>query len=268
MLVVAVFALLADTLVAMRTEHSFSRSLVSSPRVIYDPEVTLAGFPFVRHAASGEFSGAVITARGVRVDCPPPGGCHAELGATLGMSSVPDGFDIDPSDLVHTSSIEAYTRLDSVNLGRFLGIADLSVNTPAPEHKAGAGGPGDGLLQRTNGVLLTGTVPLPPLDTATPYPPSASEYPGPSVKVSVVVDLSVSDGRLHLTATDFYRGPEEHVEAEVPDDLRGYVLTQFTTTLPRLPMPWGITGRAAHSEGSDVVVTGARGDAEVRPDEF
>ncbi|MFW0796629.1 DUF2993 domain-containing protein [Gordonia sp. CPCC 205515] len=265
---IAVIALLTDTFVAMRSEGSFSRSLLASPRVIYDPEVTLGGFPFLRHAAAGEFTGAVITARGVPVTCPPPGGCHAELGATLGELSVPDGFDIGPSDLVHTSSIDAYTRLDSVNLGRFLGIIDLSVNTPAPENRAGAGGPGDGLLRRTTGVLLTGTVPLPPVDTETRFPPSASEYPGSTVKVSVVVDVSVTDGRLHLRATDFYRGPEEHVDADVPDDLRDYVLGKFTATLPRLPMPWDIAPQAAHSEGSDVLLEGTRDRADVRPEDF
>ncbi|AZG45720.1 hypothetical protein D7316_02320 [Gordonia insulae] len=267
-IVITVGALLADTVIAMRTEHGFSRALRESDRVTYDPEVTISGFPFVTHARDGAFDGAVITARGVSIPCPPPGDCHAELGASLGAFSVPDGFRIGPSDIVHTASVDAHTRLDSVNLGRMLGILDLTVNTPAPVDRAGAGGPGDGLLTRTSGVLLTGTVPLPPFQPDNPVPPSASTYTGPKVKVSVVVDLSVIAGRLRLTATDFYRGPEEHVDAEVADDLRSYVLSRFTATLPPLPMPWDIRPTEANSEGSDVLVKGTEGPADLIPRDF
>ncbi|GAB92842.1 LmeA family phospholipid-binding protein [Gordonia rhizosphera] len=267
-IVVTVVSLLTDTLLAMRTEHGLSRALLTSPRLVYDPEVTLGGFPFVTHARGGDFTGGVITARGVPVTCPPPDHCHAELGATLGPFTVDDGFDIEPTDDVATSSLDVYTRLDSVNLGRMLGIIDLTVNTPAPTGKAGAGGPGDGLLRRTSGVLFTGTVALPPIDTATRFPPSASAYPGPTMKVSVTVDLSVVDGRLHITATDFYRGPKEHVDADVPADLRGYVLSHFTATLPPLPLPWDVPPTTAHSEGSDVLLAGSSGPTTVRPVDF
>lgn len=264
----AVVAVIADAAVGMRTERSFSLALRSSPRVTYDPEVTLSGFPFTTHARTGSFGGAVITARGVPVPCAPAPTCHAELGATLGALQVPDGFHIGPRDVVHTSSVSAYTRLDSVDLGRFLHIVDLTVNTPAPEGRAGAGGPGDGLLRRSTGVLLSGTVPLPPVDTASRFPPSASEYPGPTAKVSVSVDLSVVDGRLHLAATGFYPGPERHYATEVPADLRDYVLHQFTATLPALPLPWGIAPTGAHSEGSDVLLVGASGPSDLMPAQF
>lgn len=260
--------LLTDTLVAMRVEHSFSRALLTSPHLRYDPEVTISGFPFTSHARSGEFGGAVITARGAPVDCPPTGGCHAEMGATLGSLSVPNGFDIQPRDLIHTSSVQAYTRLDSVNLGRMLGILDLTVNTPAPTDRPGGGGPGDGLLRRSSGVLLTGTVALPPVDLASDVPASASAYPGPTARVSVAVDLSVMDGRLRISATDFYRGPEEHAESDVADDQRQYVLSRFSAVLAPLPMPWGIAATDATSEGSDVLLTGDSGSRDLQPEDF
>ncbi|WP_343287285.1 LmeA family phospholipid-binding protein [Gordonia sp. SID5947] len=117
-------------------------------------------------------------------------------------------------------------------------------------------------------MLLTGTVPLPPIATDTRIPPSASAYPGPKVKVSVVVDLSVVNGRLRISATDFYRGPEEHVDAEIADELRGYVLSRFTATLPPMPLPWQTTATEAHSEGSDVLLAGERGPADLVPRDF
>ncbi|RPA02601.1 DUF2993 domain-containing protein [Gordonia sp. OPL2] len=267
-IVVTVAALVTDTVAAMRTEHGFSRALLTSPGLTYEPEVTISGFPFLTHARDGRFSGAVITARGVSVACPPRDGCHAELGATLGPMTVPDGFSIEPSDIVHTESLSAYTRLDSVNLGRMLGIVDLTVNTPAPADKAGGGGPGDGLLRRSTGVVLTGTVPLPSSSASTDVAPSASTYDGPTVRVSVLVDLSVVDGRLHLEATDFYRGPERHADAEVAEDLRDLVLSAFTATLPVLPLPWDLAPTEAHSEGSDVLLAGHVGPRDLRPDAF
>ena len=283
--VLLVVAFLADLGAAARGEYRLSRSLQASPQITFDPEVTLSGFPYVSHAARGEFSGATITARGVAVaGCHIRRGCTAELGARLGTLSVPDGWSIGPSDTMHAESVDAYTRLDSVNLGRFLGILDLTVNTPAPEGKAGGGGPQDGLLHRSSGVLLTGTVALPPSDSplpsaggeTTPVPadtPSASEYRGRKAKVSVSVDLSIRDGRLHLQATDFYDGPEEHESApelDGPDNaaLRAQVLQRFSTTLPPLPLPWGIPATGAHSEGSDVLLVADTGPRDLRPSGF
>ena len=284
-LMMLVVAFLADMATAARGEYRMSRSLLASPRITYDPEVTLGGFPYVTHASRGEFSGATITARGVAVDgCRIRRGCTAELGARLGTLTVPNGWNIGPSEAIHTASVAAYTRLDSVNLGRFLDILDLTVNTPAPEGKAGGGGPQDGLLHRSSGVLLTGTVALPPSahplpstgSETTPVPadtPSASEYRGRRAKVSVSVDLSIRAGRLHLEATGFYTGPEEHESApELDGDenaaLRAAVLDRFTTTLPRLPLPWGIIPTGAHSEGSDVLLVADTGPRQLRPRDF
>lgn len=279
-LVIVVTAVVADFAASAGGEYRFSRSLQSSPRVRFDPEVTLRGFPYVRHAADGSFPGAVITARGVSVaGCDIHGGCTAELGATLGPFEVADGWSIGATDELRTASLQAYTRLDSVNLGRFLGILDLTVNTPAPTGKAGAGGPQDGLLRRSSGVLLTGTVPLPPTPArpVTGYPtpadtPSAAAYPGATAKVSVDVDLSVRDGRLHLEATGFYTGPEEHVTDPTvsggDDALRTAVLRRFSITLPPIPLPWGVAPTGAHSEGSDVLLVADTGPRTLRPDSF
>ncbi|MGW0039176.1 LmeA family phospholipid-binding protein [Gordonia sp. NPDC003376] len=278
--------LVADTIVASRAEHRLSESLTTSDLpdstgLPYHPEVTLGGFPFLTHARDGEFPGATITARGV----PAPGctrtgpevpGCFAELGATLGPFSVGDGFDIGPGSVIRTSSVQAYSLLNSVNLGRFLGILDLTVDTPAGADRVGGGGPQFGNLERTSGVVLAGTVTLPP-DVAPapegrPTPqnaPSASGYGGPTVRVSVSVDLSVVDGRLHLRATDFYRGPQEHLD--VPDldtSLRQAVLDRFTATLPLLPMPWDLPATGAHSAGSDVMLEAHADARDLRVDRF
>lgn len=282
-LVIVVGAFVTDTVAASRAEHRLSTSLATAPGIEYRPEVTLGGFPFLRHATDGEFTGIVITARGVPVSgCtyPQAPDCYAELGATLGPVTVDDGFDIGPTDLMRTSSVTAYSLLNSVNLGRMLGILDLSVNTPATPDRVGGGGPQFGNLERSTGVVLTGTVALPPSSAPEPggvpdptRAPSASEYPGAHTRVSVTVDLSVVDGRLRLQATGFYTGPEEHVvSAELSGDgaqqMRDAVLDRFTRTLPPLPMPWDLPATGAHSAGSDIMLTAESGPGDLRPDRF
>lgn len=287
-LVIAGVGVVTDLITAARAERDLSRSLATAAGIEFPPEVTLSGFPFLSHARSGTFSGATITARGVAVTgCQyTKNHCFAELGATLGEFSVADGFSIGPTDTINTASVRAYSLLNSVNLGRYLGILDLGVNTPATPDRVGGGGPQFGNLERRSGVVLTGTVTVPPTTVlatdSLPVPansPASKQYPGPTVRVSVTVDLSVRDGRLHLQATDFYTGPEEHADASAisgSGDLNGVsksilrqqILQRFTTTLPRLPMPWGLIADDAHSAGSDIMVTATDGRRMLRPDEF
>ncbi|ETA05986.1 hypothetical protein BJF87_10005 [Gordonia sp. CNJ-863] len=269
--VAAAAALLVDVGAAIRGEHRLSRALAESPRVPFDPEVTLAGFPFLTQAANGEYSGATIAARGVELPgCEPVRGvCRGELGAVLGRFRGPGRGDFSASDVLHTDSISAYTRLDAVTLARYLHITDLTVSTPGPDGKAGSGGPQDGVVSRSEGVVFTGTVALPPDDGLdADDPPSASAYTGPKVRVSVAVDLSVTNGALQIRATDFYTGPERHVDADVGEDMRAAVLDRFSMVLPRLPMAWGLVAQRAESFGGDVQLVSESGVTDVRPDRF
>jgi hypothetical protein len=260
-----------DVGAAVRAEYQLSRAIAESPRVTVDPEVTIAGFPFTSQSSAGEFAGATIAAPGVELPgCDPARGvCRGELGATLGPFEVADGHGSGPSDVLHTSSLSTYTRLDAVTLARYLRIVDLTVSTPGPDGKAGSGGPQDGIVSRETGVVFTGTVALPPTDGLDPAdPPSASAYDGPKVRVSVSVDLSVVDGALDIRATDFYTGPERHVDADIPAAWREAVLDRFSVTLPRLPMAWDLTARRAESFGGDIQLVGESGPTAVRPDRF
>ncbi|MFT4125460.1 MAG: DUF2993 domain-containing protein [Gordonia sp. (in: high G+C Gram-positive bacteria)] len=276
----AAAGILADTVAAARAEQRLSAALATAPGIAHRPEVILGGFPYLPHAADGRFGSVAIAARAVGVPgCAYGGGCIAELGATLGPFTVADGYAIGPTDTLHTASVTAYTRLDSVNLGRFLGIVDLTVATPAAADRVGGGGPQFGNLERTRDVVLTGTVALPPASLPMPHArptpatsPAAADYPGPATRVSVTVDLSVRDGRLRLDATGFYTGPERHVTsaelADAPGGLRRAVLNRFSATLPRLPLPWDLPATGAHSSGSDVLLTASAGPRDLRPDRF
>jgi len=283
-LVIAVFAALVtvDTLRGARSEQGLARALLASPRIAYEPEVTLAGFPFSRYAARGDFPGLVITARGVAIDAPPAlhgvpqtcatTRCHTELGVRASSVRTDSDRGWHGNTPISLTGVEAYAKLDSVNLGRMLDITDLTINTPAPPDRAGGGGPGDGLLERTSGVLLTGTVSLPPRypspRTDGRFPPSAHGFVGTRAKVSVTVDVSVVDGELVIVATGFYPGPEEHADDDVPADLQRAVLDRFSARVPYPRLPWGVRPTKANSAGSDILVSGKVGSMTVAPDRF
>ncbi|GAB19939.1 hypothetical protein GOEFS_098_00050 [Gordonia effusa NBRC 100432] len=273
-LVVVVALVIADTVLAARSEKRLSEALQTSPRLEFAPEVTLGGMPFISHANSGEFPSLTVTARGVPL--PRSGSvacvatqCWAELGITATGIRADDGWSFHPTSHLFFDTVNGYAKLDSVNLGRLLDITDLSVNTPAPEGKAGGGGPGDGLLERSSGLLLTGTVALPPgQTTSSTVPPSASSYRGDKIRVSVSVDVAVRDDALVIRATDFYDGPEEHASADVPAQYRQAILDRFSRVLPMPALPWGIIPTSAHSAGSDVLISGDSVRRRVRVDEF
>ncbi|GAA3956278.1 DUF2993 domain-containing protein [Gordonia caeni] len=261
---VLVAALLTDLVAASRGEHRLARALTASPAVTYEPEVMFSGFPYLPAASRGEFDLVQITARGATVaGC---GTCTVDISAGLHDAVLGDVGDLTASSPLHFSRLTAETRVDSVNLGRLMNIVDLYINTPAPEGKVGAGGPGDGLLERTSGILLSGTVPLPGSPAADHgYPPSASEYRHPKVKVSVSARVDVVDGRVRIEATDFYSGPEEHFDDDVPAEFRSHVLKFFSTVLPELPLAWGTPATRALSRGSDLIVAGEQAAGTVEP---
>lgn len=270
LLVGSVIALIVDDFSASRAEHRLAVAVQASPGVPFEPEVIMSGFPFLAHSSSGEFSSVLISAGGIPIDgCAGEPRCTSTVDARLQSPTIGNTDDITANTVLRAPSMTAETRIDSPTLGRLMGIIDLYVNTPAPEDKAGGGGPGDGLLERTEGIMISGTVPLPGSpDSQNGFPPSAAEYTAPKVKVSVSARVSVVDGRIKIEATGFYDGPEEHYSADVPKEFQSAVLKRFSTVLPRLQMAWGATAKHALSRGSDLVAVGETGAVSVRPIDY
>ncbi len=268
--VAAVLALVIDDVAASRAEHRLAQSVQASPGVEFEPDVIMSGFPFLARSGSGEFSSILISADGVPIPgCTGPHPCRSTVDARLQDARIGDTGEVNPRTVLHAQAMKVETRIDSPTLGRLMHITDLYINTPAPDDKVGGGGPGDGLLERTDGIMISGTVPLPGSPaTQNGYPPSAAAYTAPKVKVSVSARVFVVDGRIHIEATDFYDGPEEHYSAEVPEELHSAVLKSFSMVLPRFQMAWGHTAKHALSRGSDLVASGEVGPVAVRPIDY
>ena len=127
------------------------------------------------------------------------------------------------------------------------------------------GGPGDGVLKRSHGVVLTGTVALPPTPRRSAH---THEFPvGVGVHRHVeAVERAGQPGTDRRPArrvrVRVVRGPEEHADPGDLDtdpakaDLLRAVLKRFTMTLPRIPMPWGMSPSSVTSAGSDILIEG------------
>ncbi|GAA4660010.1 LmeA family phospholipid-binding protein [Gordonia humi] len=268
--IVVVIGFLADNVAASRAEHRLAAAVEQSAGVRFEPEVTIGGFPFLTDT-SGPFPSILVSARGVRVGgCGDRGECTVTMDARLGDAATGSIWEVDADTEIAAGSVDAETRIDSVNLGRLMGITDLYINTPGPEDKAGAGGPGDGLVERTDGIMLSGTVPFPGSpERQGQYPPSAVEYTAAKAKVSVSAKVFVGDdGRVHIEATKLYDGPEMHYSDDVPAEFYAHVLDRFSAVLPVLPMAWNVAADKALSRGSDLIVAGNTKSRIVKPRDF
>ncbi|MCX6468824.1 MAG: DUF2993 domain-containing protein [Corynebacteriales bacterium] len=271
LVVLAVGALAVDTGFAINAERSFARSLPNVadgengvPHLPYEPEVTISGFPAIPHILDGHYPAIGITARAVDLSptvtfadgtqtrhprsCAPDDPCHADVRARLtdvrvSMKGRSLTRPFSQWAGLKVAKATTSTTLDSVAVGRLLGIRDLTVSTPAPRGTAGGGGPQDGLLSRTSGIVLTGTV-------------QTSSPDERDVKVSVTVDLAARGTALRITSTGFYDGPEEHSTAVLTPDESKSVLGRFSATIAGIPMAWGATATSARSSGSDLMIEG------------
>jgi hypothetical protein len=246
-LIVLVVATVSDLASAAYAEYRYSTALRAASDLEFDPEITVSGFPFIAQATGDEYTQVGITARGADLGNGRRGDLRSKLSDVHRDGG---GWIIGENTELSAREATSSLKIDSVNLGRFLGIVDLTVATPAPDDKPGGGGPGDGILSTDRGVILTGTINV-----------SETSNSGHSVgsrreKVSVAVDLSIRGGALRIDARELYDGPADHVDSEIPADAERMVLAQFTTTLPVLPLPWSRMAVTASSQGSDVVLEG------------
>lgn len=244
-LIVLGVATVTDFSVAAYAEYRYSRALRAASDLDFDPEVTITGFPFIPQALGDDYEQIGITARGTDLGNGRRGDLRSKL---TGVHRLGGNWLVGEDTRLRVDEASGSLKIDSVNLGRFLGIEDLTVTTPAPEDKAGGGGPGDGILSSDSGIVLTGTVNL-----------SGSSNSGHNdarkrEKVSVSADLSIRGGALRIDATRLYTGSADHVESDIPDSQVPAVLAQFSQTLPVLPLPWSLPATSAASQGSDVVI--------------
>jgi LmeA-like phospholipid-binding len=248
---VVVAAVGVDFGAAIYAEYRLARAVRDEAELTFDPWVGIIGFPFITQARDRHYDQIEIRANGV--DHPVAG--KASYEATLYSIALPDdSWLIDAKTKLAVGKVESRVLIDSTHLGRFMGIPDLLVEAPPKETNNATGGTTESGISGNKGLVFTGT-------------PKAAEF---DERVSVSVDLSVAGPdrtTLVLAATGVLTGAGT-ADEDVPEDKTPAVLAAFTTTLPGLKLPFGLTPTSEGVRGSDVIIEGIAEGVTVTLDEF
>jgi hypothetical protein len=220
-------------------EYRLACTLRDTAHLGFDPFVAILGFPVIPQAIRNHYDELEIKAS--TVDRPLVG--KATLEATMHSIDLTDASWLIRSDAkLPVGRLESRIIIDSLHLGRYLGIRDLMVEAPPQETNDATGGTTESGISDNHGLVFTGT-------------PKSAHF---EKRVSVAVDLSIAgdDGTtLVFTPTGVLTGPDT-ANQMVPADKRDAVLTAFASRLPDQRLPFGLTPTSQGARGSDVIIEG------------
>jgi hypothetical protein len=250
--VVAVGAVGVDYGTSIYAEYRLSSNVRKAAHLGTDPFVAILAFPFIPQAVGGRYSELEIKANAVD---------HAVVGkATLEatMYSINLAYAswlIRPDAKLPVGRLESRIIIDSMHLGRYLGMSDLMVEAPPAEMNNATGGTTASGISSSHGLVFSGT------------PPKSANF---DHRVSVSVDLAIApddQATLLFTPTAILTGPDTADQA-VPDDKRDAVLRAFTARMPNQRLPFGVAPTSEGARGSDVIIEGVTGGVSVTLDGF
>ena len=225
----------ADFGAAAAAEYQGSKRMRAELGLPADPSVRINGFPFLTQAASGTYREVEVAAAGVAV------GPLRDVGveATLRDVEAPLG-DLLGGDVrrVPVGSVDGAVRVRERDLGRAIGLADLRIETPAPEELTAALGtdaPGPGDAARA-GVRLLAT----------------TDLLGERVAVRSLGLVELVDGVVRLTAGDLVLDGG----GELPTIVASGVLSTLSTEIDPGALPFTVTPTAVKVESGAFTVEG------------
>lgn len=237
--VIGIAAVGVDYGTSIYAEYRLSSTVRKAANLGSDPFVAIVAFPFIPQAMRHHYNQLEIKANAVD---------HAMVGkATVEatMYSVDLAYAswlIPPDAKLPVGRLESRIIIDSIHLGRYMGITDLMVEAPPAETNTATGGVTASGISDSHGLVFSGT------------PKSA----GFDHRVSVSVDLSIAPddpATLVFTPTGVLTGPDT-ADQSVPDDKRDAVLHAFSARLPNQRLPFGVAPTSEGARGSDVIIEG------------
>ena len=220
-------------------EYRLARTVRDAAHLGFDPFVAILGFPVIPQAMRDRYSEVEIKA--AAVDRPVIG--KATLEATMYSVDLTDAsWLIGPDARLQVGKLESRIIIDSLHLGRHLGMRDLMVEAPPQETNNATGGTTESGISSSHGLVFTGT-------------PKSAHF---DKRVSVSVDLSMAGDdktTLVFTPTGVLTGPDTANE-KVPDDKRDAVLAAFAGELPDQKLPFGLAPTSQGARGSEVIIEG------------
>jgi hypothetical protein len=237
--IVLVGAVGVDFGTTIYAEYRLARTVRAAAHLGFDPFVAILGFPVIPQAMRGRYKQVEIKASGV--ERPVIG--KATLEATMYSVDLAEAsWLIRPGAKLRVGRLESRIIVDSLHLGRYLGIRDLMVEAPPQVMNSATGGTTESGISDNHGLVFTGT-------------PKSAHF---DKRVSVSVDLSMaSDDKTTLvfTPTGVLTGPDT-ADQKVPDDKRDAVLAAFAGKLPDQDLPFGLAPTSQGARGSDVIIEG------------
>jgi hypothetical protein len=221
-------------------EYRLARTVRQAAQLGFDPFVAILGFPVIPQAMRDHYNELEIKASAV--ERPVIG--KATLEATMHSIDLIDTSWLIGADakLRVNGKLESRIIIDSLHLGRYMGIHDLMVEAPPQETNNATGGTTESGISGSRGLVFTGT-------------PKSAHF---DKRVSVAVDLSMAGDdktTLVFTPTGVLTGPDT-ANQQVPDDKRDAVLAAFAGKLPDQRLPFGIAPTSQGARGSDVIIEG------------
>lgn len=250
-LAVLVGAVGADFGATIYAEYRLARTIREVSGLSFDPSVAILGFPFIRQAMRHHYAEIEIKANGV--DHAVTG--RASIEATLHDIDLTEAsWLIRPDADLPVGKLESRIIIDSLHLGRFIGIKDLMVEAPAKDSNDATGGTTESGISGNTGLLFTGT----------------PRQAGVDKPVTVTVDLSVTgpdQTTLVFTATGVATGAGT-ADRTVPDEKKAGVLAAFSGSLPGQKLPFGVRPTTEGARGSDIIIEGITEGVTIRLDGF
>lgn len=237
--VIGIGAVGVDYGTSIYAEYRLSTSVRKVANLGSDPFVAIVAFPFIPQALRRHYSQVEIKANAID---------HAMVGkATLEatMYSVDLSYAswlIRPDAKLPVGRLESRIIVDSIHLGRYMGITDLMVEAPPKETNTATGGVTASGISDSHGLVFSGT-------------PKSADF---DHRVSVSVDLSIAPddpATLVVTPTGVLTGPDT-ANQPVPDAKRDAVLRAFSTRLPNQRLPFGVAPTSEGARGSDIIIEG------------
>jgi len=237
--VIVIGAVGVDYGTSIYAEYRLSTNVRKAANLGSDPFVAILAFPFIPEAMRHRYNQLEIKANAVD---------HAMVGkATLEatMHSIDLTYAswlIRPDAKLPVGKLESRIIIDSMHLGRYMGITDLMVEAPPKETNTATGGTTESGISGSHGLVFSGT-------------PKSANF---DHRVSVSVDLSIApddQATLIFTPTGIVTGPDT-ANQTVPDDMRAAVLHAFSSRLPNQRLPFAVAPQTVGARGSDVIIEG------------
>ncbi len=237
--VIVLGAVGVDYATSIYAEYRLSSTVRKAANLGSDPFVAILAFPFIPQAMRDHYNELEIKANAVD---------HAIVGkATLEatMHSIDLTYAswlIRPDAKLPVGKLESRIIIDSMHLGRYMGISDLMVDAPPQETNDATGGTTESGISGSHGLVFSGT-------------PRSADF---DHRVSVSADLSIApddQATLVVTATGILTGPDT-ANQPVPADKRDAVLHAFSARLPDQRLPFGVAPKTEGVRGSDVIIEG------------